>query len=176
MAENQQNADFENDTRATIEFGLEIMSWEIPEYHKHDRGHWWYLIYALVGIGFVVQALIFGNFLFALIIVIGSLALFLSDARHPKSIPVIITTEGVIVGGSFYDFDAIRHFTVVYKPAENIKRVYFVFKSALRHRLSLSLAEANPLFVREQLMKYLPEDLERTDEPLSEFLARLLKL
>lgn len=176
MAENELNSQPGADPRSGIEFGLEIMSWEIPEYHKHDRGHWWYLIYALIGIGLVVQALIFGNFLFALIIVIGSLALILSDARHPKSIPVVITTEGIIVGGSFYDFDAIKHFTVVYKPAENIKRLYFVFKSAVRHRLSLALADANPLFVREQLMKYLPEDLERTDEPLSEFLARLLKL
>lgn len=176
MAENELNSANNGDERLDLEFGLEIMSWEIPEYHKHERGHWWYILYALIGVGLVVQALIYGNFLFALIIVIGSLALILNDARHPKSIPVIITTEGLIVGGSFYDYDSIKHFTVVYKPAEHVKRVYFIFKSAVRHRLSLALADANPLFVREQLMKYLPENLERTDEPLSEFLARLLKL
>ncbi len=176
MAENYQNDAPATEAEPSTEFGLEIIRWEIPEYHKHDRGHWWYLLYAIIGIGLVVQALIYANFLFALIIVIGSLAVIVSDARHPQHIPVIITTEGVLVGSSFYDYDSIKHFAVIYKPNDSIKRIYFIFKSTIRHRLSVALADTNPLVVREQLIKYIPEDLERTDEPLSEFLGRLLKL
>ena len=50
------------------------------------------------------------------------------------------------------------------------------FKTVLKHRLTIPLGNKDPLFVRNNLLKYLSEDLERTDEPMSESLARLFKL
>lgn len=158
------------------ELGFEIVSWETPEYQRHDRPTWWYAAYALVAVGLVIIALLTDNFLFAVIIVIASFVIVLHDARTPQPVLISLTTEGVIVGNRFYDYDEVKDFAIVYKPTQNLKRLYFQFKSARKQRLSLALHDTNPLFVRENLLKYVPEDLERTDEPISEFLSRILKL
>ncbi len=156
--------------------GMEIIAWEVPEYHKHDRGRWWYIIFAVICMGLIIQAIFTGNFLFAVILVIAGFVIIINDARHPAPVSVRITTEGVMVGRKFYDYDEMKHFAIVYKPAEDLKRLYFEFKTVTKPRLSVALFDINPLYIREHLTKYLSEDLERLDEPTSEFLARILKL
>ncbi len=176
MAKEDYNENQSENNNQNDHLGFEIMSWETPEYQQHNRPTWWYIVYALVAIGLIVMALKTDNFLFAIIIVIASFVILIHDGRTPEQILVSITTEGIIVGNRFYDYDQIRYFAIVYKPNHNLKRIYFEFKRTIKHRLSLPLHETNPLFIREHLLKYLPENLERTDEPLSEFLTRLLKL
>ena len=91
-------------------------------------------------------------------------------------VKISLTDEGVIVGKKFYDYDEIKDFSVVYKPRQEVKNLYFEFKSFLRPRLSIPLENKNPLLIRKNLLKYLPEDLDRTDQPLSEGLGKLFKI
>jgi hypothetical protein len=165
-----------NMAETEISAGLEIVSWEVPEFNKHERGRWWYALFGLIAVALIAYAVLSGNFLFAVIILIGGFVMILTDARHPRPVSVTVTTEGVVVGNRFYDYDEMRHFAIVYKPAFDLKRVYFEFKSPMKQRLSLALFDINPLYLREHLSKYLAEDLDRNEEPLSEFVSRLLKL
>lgn len=176
MAENNNYQEAENQEENINQLGIELATWKTPEYHTHDRPTWWYIVYAIAAIGLIVYALSTNNFLFAIILVIGSFALIINDARTPQAVLISLTTEGIIVGNRFYDYDEIKNFSIVYKPARNLKQLYFDFKSLTKHRLSIALHDTNPLFLRDHLIKYLPEDLERTDEPTSEVIARLLKL
>ena len=166
MAETEQNTD-------QI---IEIISWEIPEYEKHNRGRGWYLLFGAIALAMLVYAALSANFLFAVIVIIAAFVLIMNDARHPQNVPIIITTDGIFVGRKFYDYDEIQNFCIVYKPNEDIKQLYFEFKSRTRHRLAVPLFDTNPLFVRENLLKYLAEALERTDQSMSEVLAKVLKL
>ncbi len=154
----------------------EIISWDIPEYEKHARGKAWYLLFALVALAMLVYALMTGNFLFAVIVIIGGFVLIMNDARHPQNVNISLTTEGIFVGRKFYDYDEIDNFSIVYKPTDNLKKIYFEFKSKTRHRLSIFLSDVNPVFVRDNLLPYLSENIERTDESISEALAKALKL
>ncbi len=176
MADNNNTQADENQDENISNLGIELATWETPEYHRHDRPTWWYIVYALAAIGLIVYALATNNFLFAIILVIGSFALIINDARTPQTILISLTTEGIIVGNRFYDYDEIKNFSIVYKPARNLKQLYFDFKSFAKHRLSIALHDTNPLFLRDHLIKYLPEDLDRIDEPTSEIITRLLKL
>jgi len=176
MADNNNTQADENQDENISHLGIELATWETPEYHTHDRPTWWYVVYALAAIGLIVYALATNNFLFAIILVVGSFALIINDARTPQTILISLTTEGIIVGNRFYDYDEIKNFSIVYKPARNLKQLYFDFKSFAKHRLSIALHDTNPLFLRDHLIKYLPEDLDRTDEPTSEIITRLLKL
>jgi len=117
-----------------------------------------------------------GNFLFAAIIIIGALVIIIHDDREPMRVDFSITDEGLIVGKRFYDYDEIKDFAIVYKPHQEVKNLYFEFKSILKPRLSIPLNNLNPLPIRENLLRYLPEDLERTDQPVSEALAKMFKL
>ena len=160
----------------TIDYGEKITGWSIPEYDKHERTKRWYVISALVGVFFIVYSFWVGNFLFAAIVIIGALVIMIHDGQEPMTVDFAITDEGLIVGRKFYDYDVIKDFSIVYKPRENIKNLYFEFKNVVRPRLSVPLGEMNPLPIRENLLKYLPEDLERIDQPLSEALAKMFKL
>lgn len=167
-----ENQELEQETSPLIE----IISWEIPEYEKHSRSKLWYLIFAIIAILMLVYAVFTANFLFAIIIIIGGLIMIINDARNPQGVLVTIANEGVIVGRKFYDYDEIRSFSIVYKPAIGVKKIYFIFKSRTKHHISIPLFDVNPLFLRDNLNKYLEEDLERTDETTSESISKVLKL
>jgi len=160
----------------TIDYGEKIIGWKIPEYDKHDRSKGWYIIVSIVSLLLLLYAFFSGNFLFAVIIVVVALVIILHDGQEPAMLDFSITDEGIMVGRKFYDYDEIKNFAIVYKPRQEVKNIYFEFKSIAKPRLSIPLASMNPLPIRKDLLKYLPEDLERLDQPLSEALAKLFKL
>lgn len=160
----------------TTDRGKKIMSWQVPEYDKHERGQGWYIIAAIFGLLLLIYSFMSGDFLFAAIIIIAALVIIIHDGQEPMKVDFSITSEGIIVGKRFYDYDEIKDFAIVYKPHQEVKNLYFEFKSIIKPRLSIPLNNFNPLPIRENLLKYLPEDLERTDQPVSEALAKMFKL
>lgn len=159
-----------------INYGNEIASWQVPEYEKHERTKLWYITTIVIALALLLFAFFTKNFLFAVIIITAGFITILHDGREPDLIKITVTNEGIIVGRKFYDYDEIKDFSIVYKPSQGIKNLYCEFKSAVKPRLSIPLFDMNPLQIREHLLKYLPEDLERTNQPLSEGLAKLFKL
>ena len=166
----------EQEKNKSIDYGEELSSWIVPEYEKPQRTKNWYIIASIIALLLLFFSFFTYNFLFAVIIIIVALVIILHDGREPDKVKITITDEGIIVGKKFYDYDEIKNFAIVFKPRLDIKKLYFEFNNALRHRLSISLEKMNPLPLRETLLEYLQEDLERTDAPLSEDLARLFKL
>jgi glucan phosphoethanolaminetransferase (alkaline phosphatase superfamily) len=166
---------------------IESLSWEVTEYEKPQRGKTWY-IYAAI---FILLAIFFSffkfqdwhivflgvqsNFLFALFIIMAGAIMFIQDGREPAKMIATLGAEGLNLGQSFHDYDEFKNFSVIYKPNLGINKLYLEFKG-IRQRLSLSLGELNPLDVRNFLLQYLEEDLDRTNEPLSEQLTKLFKL
>jgi hypothetical protein len=166
----------EEDINNSIDIGDEVISWEIDEFDKHERTRNWYIMAGIVSIGLMIFSFITGNFLFAVIIVLVALVIILREGQEPMKIKFSITDEGLIVGKKFYDYDEIKDFSIIYKPKIPVKNLYFEFKTAVRPRLSIPLLNMNPLPIREILLKYLTEDLERTDQPVSEFLGKFFKI
>lgn len=164
------------------------LKWSVPEYRPPQRGRSWYLAAG----AFVLVCLFFSffafegwrpvflglrsNFLFALIIIIASAVTLIHENQEPLMVKVELGPEGIQVGETFYDYDIIKHFAVIYKPKQSIKNLYLEFKNSFRPRLSLPLRSLDALAVRNFLAQYLDEDLDRTDPPLSEQLTKVLKL
>lgn len=159
-----------------INYGQKITGWRIPEYEQPERGKNWYIITSIVALLLLIYSFLTSNFLFAMIIVVAAIVLISHDGQQPDMVNFTITDEGIIIGRKFYDYDEIKDFSIIYKPRQEVKNLYFEFKNPLKHRLSIPLDKQNPLQIRENLLKYLEEDLERTDQPLSESLAKLFKL
>lgn len=158
------------------DYGQIFFSWHIPEFDKQERTRNWYIIAPGIALILLLFSMFNDNFLFAVIIVMAAFIYFLRENNDPEMINFQITDEGLVVGSKFYDYDEIKDFSIVYKPRYNIKNLYFEFKNVVKHRLTIPLADHNPLPIRENLLKYLPEDLERTDQPLSEALGKMFKL
>ncbi|MBU1783082.1 MAG: hypothetical protein ABIJ83_04570 [Patescibacteria group bacterium] len=159
-----------------IDYGKELASWGIPEYEKHNRTKKWYILASAVFLILLACAFFSGNFLFAIILIMIALIVILHDGQDPSWLTFVITEDGIIVGKKFYDYDEIKDFSIVYKPQQGLKNIYFNFKNVVKPRLSVSLENMNPLPIRESLLKYLIEDLERTGQSISEVFAKLFKL
>ncbi len=152
------------------------LSWQVPEYEKYERGRVWYLVIGLIGGIILLWAVFTYNFLFALIIILTAIIVILTESRQPAPVVIKLDGDGVRVGNKFYDYDEIKNFSIIYKPKIGVKNLYFEFKNPFKHHLSIFLLTMNPLLVRQFLLRYLEEDLTRTDPPLFEELARLLKI
>ncbi|MEI7620574.1 MAG: hypothetical protein WCJ57_03320 [Candidatus Falkowbacteria bacterium] len=152
------------------------IAWEIPEYEKHEKNRNWYIIAGVIALALIAYAVFTRNYLFALIIVIIAFIIITRDGQDPIVVTFSIEPTGVGVGQRFYSYDTFKDFAVVYRPKDNIKGLYLNFKNTMRPHLSIPLKDANPVEVRNYLVRFLAEDLERNDAPLSEGLSKALKL
>ena len=153
----------------------DMLQWEVYEYARYERGALWYAIAILSGLGLLVYAILTSNFLFALIIVMFSLALYLSIITEPAKIRFALTEDGLEIGRIRYPYREIKSFWLIYDPPE-VKNLYFYFRSPLRPRLTIDLADANPVQVRLALLTRVHEDLTQAEEPLTEIIGRLFKI
>ncbi len=150
--------------------------WEIDSHNKPQRNKKWYIIAGVIALGLIVYAIIDKNYFFALILIISSALIIFFDNEPVKKITFAIKYDGVLVDNKFFSFESINNFYIIYRPKEDLKRIYFEFKNPIKHRLSIELYQQNPLELREYLLKYIEEDPAKNHEPLSEGLSKLFRL
>jgi len=157
--------------------GEEIFaSWEVHEYNPHNRSFRWYVIAISLSLILLIISFFTQNFLLPVIIIIVAFIFIMKHGQEPEKVIINLGNEGINIGQKFYDYDEFKHFALVYKPKLNDKNLYFEFNNALRTRISIPLENMNPVEIRNHLLQFLDEDLERTDIPLSESLSKILKL
>lgn len=152
-----------------------LINWTFPELQAPERSKSWYVWASLISLVLLFIAVMTGNFLFGLLIILIAIVLF---AHHHKDIEEIefgITDEGLQIDDKFFDFRDLKHFWIIYEPPV-VKNLYFEFKSSTRPRITIPLRDINPVKVRKILLEYMEEDLSRETEPLSESLGRRLKI
>ncbi|MFA5047466.1 MAG: hypothetical protein WC516_00320 [Patescibacteria group bacterium] len=152
-----------------------IFSWKYPEYIKYKKNIWWYVGSVIVLAAVVVWLFFVKNYLFAIFLILFYLIVLMYENREPEIIDFFITPDGVKTGRSFHYYKALDHFYIIYED-HGIKNLYLEFKNSLLGRLIIPLDGQDAVAIREYLLQFLIEDLEREAEPLSEQLRRLLKL
>jgi len=172
--EESLNVQFNNEVDPD-KFGNTYYSWQVDERPHYERGPLWYLMIFGVTLGLLVYSVVTANFLFALIIVMFSLIMYLTNMKESRQVDFRITDMGVMMGETFYPYKDVRRYWFVYDPPE-IKKLYVEFKSSLSPRLSIEMNDMNPNLVRQVLSQFAVEDFTEDEEPLSDFLGRLLKL
>ncbi|MBU2228918.1 hypothetical protein KJ810_00765 [Patescibacteria group bacterium] len=164
-----------DETVPTENVGKTILQWKFPEYEEHVRGFVWYIVTGIISISLLIYAIIVSNFLFAIIIVIVDLIILIQINRKPDRIDFKITDEGVVIGTSFTPYKNISNFWIVYNPPK-VKTLYINYKATIRPDITIPLENKNPLRVREVLLQYIEEDLEKEEESNSEQIRKFLKL
>jgi len=152
-----------------------LHQWTIREYERHERGTWWHVFMITLGLGLIVYALVTSNFLFALVIVLFGIILYLQSNQHPQDVQFAITDLGILVGVTFYPYADFESFYLIYRPP-HVKMLYFDPKGALKPLVRIPLFDENPVELRHTLLEHLNEDLEKEDEPLSDQFARNWKI
>ncbi len=159
-----------------IHRGAILMQWDFPEYIKYDRGPVWFAVATLVGGGLLIWAMIDGNFLFALMIILVAFIILTHHRSEPLTLHFTLYERGLQIGDAYYHHRDVEKFAVVYDPPF-VKTLYIMPKNAvLRQEIPIPLKDQDPVDVRNILLDYLAEDLEREEENYYETLNRMFKL
>lgn len=153
--------------------GEPLYQWVVQEYERHIRGTLWHILMISAGIVLVIYALATDNFLFAIIIILAAIILFLQSAVEPARVPFAITELGVVLGNRFYPYKEFRAFYMIYN--NETQTLFFDTKATFRPDLRIPMGEQDPMEIRETLQAVLEEDLEK-EEPLADRAARHWKL
>lgn len=155
--------------------GETYMSWKFPEYNKYVKTKWWYIVAIIIGLGLLVYTIWNTNYLFAIIIILAALIVFIHDYRTPRTLDFKIKEGGITIGKVFYTYSDLNNFWIIYDPPE-VKLLYFNFKSFFQPNFAVPLLDRNPIKAREILLNFLEEDLSKEDEETEEHLSRVLKI
>jgi hypothetical protein len=94
------------------------IKWEAPEHFYQKKGGDWYLILGIIIIALVVAAIIFGNVLFALLLVVSGIGIAMAAARKPAIVTFEVTVRGIKIADLLYNFSDLKAY---YIDEEDIK-------------------------------------------------------
>jgi len=151
----------------------DTISWRAMEHHTHKKGADWYWALGIIAVGGAATSIIFGNALFAILILVGAVALGLNAARAAREIEFELNPKGLIVDEAFYPFASLEAFWV---EDDGVSDPMLFLKSerALMPQIVVPLGDVSPEEVHEFLSEFLEE--EEMAEPFSQKVAEFFGL
>lgn len=157
------------------EYGRVLHSWTVPEFERYERGKWWHAFALTMVMAAILYALYNRNFLFAFIIIIFAIIIFLHHSREPADLRIAVTELGILINDKFYRFRDMSSFWLIYEPPLT-KSLYLELADSFLPPVKVGLGDVDPVALRQTMLQFLIEDLEKKEEPLSDLVWRLLKL
>jgi hypothetical protein len=147
------------------------MEWEAFEHIHNEKGSDWFWAVGVVIVGIAVTAIILGNLLFAMLILISGSALLVSAVKKPRLIRFAITDRGILIGNKMYPYTTLESFWVEDEimPPKLILKSQKVFMPYLLLPLS---DEVDTDLARDLLLEVL-EEIEHHQTALEHFMDYL---
>lgn len=152
-----------------------LFEWEVAEYDAYERPKQWYVIVGLLSLGLIVFGILSNNFLFTLIILLAGIIVYVQASQPAISVPVAVTSRGIIIGRRFYAYDECTEFYIIFIP-EQTKTLYIETKSLVQPRLQIDIHDIDAVTLRQTLSLYLQENFEKEEEPVSEQLRKIWRI
>lgn len=135
------------------------ISWQAHEYFHQEKSTDWYWGLGIVAVTAAVLAIILGNTLFALIIILFAFIAGMQAHREPKLMNFELTNRGIVINHLLYPYSTLESFSIgeqhLNKPDPKVliksKRLMFSF-------IHLPVEEVDIEDVRDYLLVYLKED------------------
>lgn len=88
------------------------MEWDAREYEHKERNPDWFWAVGILSVAFAVAAVIFGNIILGILILVGAFALSIFARRPPNHIHVIVDEKGIVRGKVFYPYSTLQSFWI----------------------------------------------------------------
>jgi len=88
------------------------VSWEAPEHTSERHGGDWFLALAILTIAVVIAALVFGNFLFAILAALSGVSIAVAASQPPKVLQYVVSVRGVQVHERVYPFAQLQSYYI----------------------------------------------------------------
>ena len=90
--------------------GAALLEWTGQEYEHNPRSADWYWALGIVAAAVALAAILFGNYLVALLVVIAATSLALHSAKHPGEHRFRLVNEGLMIGDELHLFSRMTSF------------------------------------------------------------------
>jgi hypothetical protein len=149
----------------------ENITWRAMEHHHTEKGSDWFWALGIIAVSSAVVALLFNNFLFALLIIIGSFTMALLASQPPRELQFTLTKRGIMIDRALYPYKMLMAFWIEERE-DDVPILIVDAQRFLTPHLLISLEDVDAEEVREYLLEYLPE--EELHEPFAQRLAEAL--
>jgi len=138
--------------------------WETEEFDYTHKSNDWYWAVGITTLAIIVASIIFENVLFALFILIASVALVMQSAQKPSLLRITLQQRGVRINSTFYPFNSLEAFWVEHQETGEV--LLIKSKKTLMPYLVLPLGDMSGDAVENFLGQYLTQ--EELHEPLAQ--------
>ena len=90
--------------------------WEGREYDHEPKGAEWYVTLGIITLALVVAAILFSEYLIAVLIVAAGFALALHAAKVPPVHQFRLTDAGLFTGDELHPYGAMESFSILEDP------------------------------------------------------------
>ncbi len=87
-------------------------SWSAPEFIFKEKTNDWYWSIGIITVSSIVAAIIFKNYLFAILVGFGGIAITLLGRHYPKVVTFTIDEKSIHAKGYRYDFEDIKGYMI----------------------------------------------------------------
>lgn len=137
--------------------------WETHEYLYQEKTTDWYWGVGVLGITLAILAIIFGNALLAVLIIVGGITLCLFGAQRPKHVRFEVNHSGLMIDRTLYPYKTLQSFWVEDNRHHGIhSKVFFQSRRMVTPIIVILLEDVEPEHLRDFLLDHLPES-EHTD-------------
>lgn len=161
-------SDFKNEAKV-------LFTWMFPEYVKEQRDKKLLIIIGIIFAAMITYAIYTKNFLFVIILLLVIFIMFIREMQEPLDIRFVITDKGIFVGERFYLFSELHNFWILIEHP-HFNNLYFQPKNKWKTEINIPLLSQNASEIRQTLLKYLKEDINKEDESIADVVGRFLKL
>jgi len=88
------------------------LEWDAHEYEHKTRSQDWFWAVGIIAVALAVTAIIFGNIIFGILILISTFALTLHAKRHPEEIHITIDEKGITQDKIHYPYYSLASFWI----------------------------------------------------------------
>ncbi len=89
-----------------------LIQWDAHEYEHKERSQDWFWAVGIITISITVASIIFGNIIFAILVLVGTFALSLFINRPPETIHIEIDETGITKGNVRYPYESLSSFWI----------------------------------------------------------------
>ncbi len=130
--------------------------WSAYEHDHIDRGSDWFWALGITATATAVTSVLFGNILFAILILVAATTLGLLAKQHPPIVEFELSGDGVRVGEVLHSYGEIISFWVD-DVTDNTPTLLIDTTKFMSPNLVIPLGDADPSLVRALLSEYVPE-------------------
>jgi hypothetical protein len=135
-----------------------LLEWEGREYDHNPKSTDWYWALGIIAVAAAIASVLFGNYLFAVVVVIAAGSLALHAAKTPPLHRFRLIERGILIGDELHPFEQMISFSVLEDVAGELPPMISIkTESWLSPHLIIPLEGVDADFIYSYFLRHVDE-------------------